>query len=269
MSKDPSPACRAATAEEIDHFKANGWAKLNAFFNPTAVSMLLTRAQTRMGPDGDGNSKDALKLPYFNREYLGGVRDPELAALYSSVGVAARQLMARKAKVGVRYYSDVFAVKLPATANSAREGNKKTDYHQDWPSWSFDRTGGMTFWVALTDIGPEAGTMSFVSGSHRRGPLANFRTHVGRDLTDVYPELLSDLSSSENMSYRAGDATVHADLCVHCAGENLTRNPRWAYILSCIPGDACWNGAPPEGYSAEGLTKFAPLDDARFPFIAS
>ena len=32
-----------------------------------------------------------------------------------------------------------------------------------------DRSGGMTFWIPLEAYGPDAGTMKFISGSHRAG----------------------------------------------------------------------------------------------------
>jgi hypothetical protein len=269
MSGKSDLACREISQEEIERYKSQGWAKLERFIEPAAVEVLLNRGRNKMGMDGDSNPQRDLKLPFFNVEPGEGPQEPGLAPLFSSVGAAAKQLMARRVPVGVRCYGDVFAVKLPEKSETMHEGNKKTDFHQDFPSWSFDRTGGMSFWIALADIRPAAGTMSFLSGSHKRGPLANFRTHAGHDLTDIYPELLSEHVLSEPVSYRAGDATVHSDLCVHCAGSNTTRDPRWAYIISVTPADACWSGAPAEGYSTEGLKQFGPLDDVRFPIMST
>ena len=69
----------------------------------------------------------------------------------------------------------------------------------------------------------------------------------------------------EHLAYKAGDATVHADLCAHGTGRNLTDRPRWAYIIGCVPEDACWNGARTSFFPCDRLTQYGPLDDAGSP----
>ena len=101
----------------------------------------------------------------------------------------------------------------------------------------------MTFWFPLEAYGPDAGTMSFVNGSHRAGVLGDYTTYGDGDALDVFPELRA-LEMSEPMTYEVGDITVHTHLTIHGAGPNLLDRPRWAYILVTQPGDVCWNGSP-------------------------
>jgi hypothetical protein len=259
--------CRAVTPEEVAHYQEFGWAKLNGFIRPEVVQTLLDIAQQRMGEDGDSNPPYGIDQPYFNAEYLGGLSVPPIRALLHEVGKSAKVLMNRKSGVGVRYFSDFFGPKLPSAKKTKNAGNGPTAFHQDYITFAVDRTGGMTFWVALEDYTPASGTMSFVSGSHRMGVMGSYHTYGGGDCLDIYPEL-RDLPMSEPMHYRVGDVTVHTHLTIHGAGANTTDLPRWAYLMLMQPADACWNGAPPEAFDTTGMTPNQQLDDERFPVLA-
>jgi hypothetical protein len=225
-------------------------------------------AQARMGADGQGNPVSPMQQPFFNPEASAGPSDPLLRPLIEGVGRNARALMQRRPGIAARYFGDLFAAKLPAARPTAHPGAGSTYFHQDFINWALDRSGGMTFWIALADLAPESGTMSFLSGSHRLGALGHYRTYgEGEDIFDDFPELRERCALSEPMTYAAGDATVHSVMTVHGAGENRTDDPRWAYIVMTNPSDARWNGAPPEAYATEGMTLRQELDDARFPVI--
>lgn len=73
--------------------------------------------------------------------------------------------------------------------------------------------------------------------------------------------------ATENLSYAAGDVTVHSNLCVHSAGLNLTDRPRWTYMVIVNPADACWNGGPADAFDTRGLRLHEVMDDGRFPVI--
>ena len=126
----------------------------------------------------------------------------------------------------------------------------------------------MTFWIAQEDYDAEAGTMSFVSGSHRVGTLGNYRAFAERDVLEQYPEVLDDCRIEPPVRYAAGDATVHSALTVHGADRNRTGRPRWAYVVIVNPGDARWNGAPAEAYDTSGMIVLQEFDEARFPRLA-
>jgi ectoine hydroxylase-related dioxygenase (phytanoyl-CoA dioxygenase family) len=103
----------------------------------------------------------------------------------------------------VRYYQDLFVPKLPSSKGSRHGGNGPTAFHQDFITFAVDRSGGLTFWFPLEAYGPDAGTMSFVNGSHRAGVLGDYTTYGGGDALDVFPEL-RELERSEPMRYEVG-----------------------------------------------------------------
>lgn len=260
-------ACRRVTADEIAHYQAHGWVKLKQFVQPDTLRVLLDTALQRMGDDGDSNPAYGLNQPYFNAEYCGGLAHPAIRPLLEAMAANARALMARRAGVGVRYFSDFFAPKLPSAKVTRNAGNGATAFHQDFITFGVDRSGGMTFWIPLEAYGPQAGTMSFVSGSHKLGVMGSYHTYGDGDVRDVYPEL-RDLAMSEQMVYELGDITVHSHLTIHGAGKNLMDKPRWAYIFLAQPADVCWNGAPSEAFDPTGMTPNQRLDDERFPVLA-
>jgi hypothetical protein len=271
---DVSP-CRAVTAEEVAHYEAFGWVKLKGFVGPETVKLILRNGHKRMGEDADSNPVIETLAPgvdkaiaYFNAEYGAGLETPQMRAYIEGCGRAGKALMNRRRPTGARYFSDFYAPKLP-TAKSARHGgNGATSFHQDFINFAVDRSGGMTFWLALEDYGPEFGTMSFVSGSHRMGVFGNYRTYAkGEDLLDIYPDL-RDLPMSEQITYAAGDVTVHSHMTVHGAGSNTTDRPRWSYLVLVQPADACFTGTPPEAFDPTGIAVNEPLPDDRFPLLA-
>lgn len=264
--------CRAVTQSEIDHYASHGWVKLDRFISATPAQALLHEGQARMGLDGDSNPLEAEGLDYFNSTMGNLFKHEFFHAFVRSVGRATQVLMSRGDGTGMRLFADQFAVKLPTVNRAKHAGQGKTDYHQDFPPMGIDRAGGMTAWFALTDLSPEAGTMDFLDGSHRLGPLGAHMTFPrGQQLTDIYPTLLQACPSSGPMTYKAGDVTVHSVLCVHGAGRNFTANPRWAYILTCIPADSCWTGAHAGELftqsAANGLKPWQKVDDKNFPLL--
>jgi hypothetical protein len=260
-------SCRAVTADEIAHYREHGWVKLSAFVPPELVAALLATAQAKMGSDGQGNAVSPYRQSFFNPEMTGGPADPQLRPLIDGVGRNARALMERGPRIEARYFGDLFAAKLPVAKETRHPGAGATYFHQDYVNWALDRSGGMTFWIALADFAPESGTMAFLSGSHSTGALGHYRAFGDGDIFDDFPELRERCPRSEPMTYAAGDATVHSNLTVHGAGENRTGVPRWAYIVMANPSDARWNGAPPEAYDTAGMQHLQPLDDERFPVI--
>jgi len=264
--ESPSRLCRDVTDAELAHYQQHGWIKLENFIEPAVIQRLLKIAKSKMGEDGDSNDAYGLDQPYFNAEFGGGLQDEVIGELIRGIGRNAKVLMNRKSGVGVRYFSDFFAPKLPCAKETKNAGNGATDFHQDYITFAVDRTGGMTFWIPLEDCGPASGTMSFISGSHRLGVMGSYHTYGGKDLRDIYPEL-RELEESEQLTYKVGDISVHTHLTIHGAGANFTDKPRWAYLVLAQPADACWNGAPPEAFDTTGMVPNQQLDDERFPIL--
>jgi hypothetical protein len=258
---------RAVTPEEISHYQEQGWVKLEKFVPLDRVSDLLAFAKDKMGEDGDRNAPPEA-FTYFNPLTIHGFDKPVFKPVIDQAARNAKALMARRAPIGIRYFSDYFAVKLPTGKTTGHGGNGSSDWHQDYAAWASDRSGGMTFWLALTDLAPETGTMAFLSGSHRFGALGHFATHEHGDLLDEYPELLDTCTPTAHLSYAAGDVTVHSNLTVHSAGTNRTTEPRWTYSVLVNLANACWTGAAADAFDTSGLVLHRPMDDERFPVLA-
>ncbi|WP_106401346.1 phytanoyl-CoA dioxygenase family protein [Actinocorallia populi] len=272
--------CRPVTAEEVDHFHEFGWVKLPGFVDPDVLRAMLGDAREKMGDDADSNplspglaaavAEGRTGLSYFNAQRSSGLSHPVIRPLIHDAGGNAKRLQRRTtaggADVGVRYYSDFFVPKLPAAKESRHGGNGPTAFHQDFITFSVDRSGGMTFWIPLESYGPEAGTMSFVNGSHRAGVLGDYTTYGDGDALDAFPEL-RELPMSEPMTYELGDVTVHTHLTIHGAGANTMDRPRWAYLLVTQPADVRWNGSPCPNFDSTAMKPWEPFGDERFPLI--
>lgn len=256
--------CREVTADEVAHYREFGWVKLKGFIRPETIEYLLRTARERMGEDAD--TTQGISQPYFTVAFGGGMQDPSVRPMIEQIGLGARALMGRRGDIGVRYFADFFAPKLPAAKKTQNAGNGATAFHQDFITFGVDRSGGMTFWIPLQAYGPEAGTMSFINGSHRLGVMGSYRTYGDGDARDAFPEL-RELQLSEPIVYEPGDITVHSHLTIHGAGINQMDMPRWSYIVLAQPGDICWNGAPSEAFDTTGMELNQPLDDERFPLI--
>src|SRR3984885_177896 len=267
--------CRRVTPEEVAHYQELGWVRLKGFVRTDLVKLILASALERMGEDADSNAVIHVigpggekKIAYFNAEYGGGLANPPVRSFIEHVGKNAQTLMSRSRSAGVKYFSDFYAPKLPSSKQAKHGGNGPTSFHQDFINFSVDRSGGMTFWLALEDYGPEFGTMSFVNGSHRLGVFGNYRTYPkGEDLLDIYPNLRSQQNVCAPLTHGAGHGTVHSHMTVHGAGANLTNRPRWAYLMLVQPADACWTGAPAEAFDSTGMQINEPLPEDRFPTL--
>ena len=291
----PKP-CRSVTSEEVDHLHELGWVKLKGFVDPDVIRAMLELAREVMGDDADSNApplamaerlglgadeattseraaaaEESDAFAYFNPQSGSGLSNPVLRPVINDVGKSAQVLQRRRGgdgrPLGVRYYTDYFVPKLPSSKKSRHGGNGPTAFHQDFISHGVDRSGGMTFWFAFESYGPEAGTMSFLNGSHRAGVLGHYMTHGDGDVFDTFPEL-RELEMSEPMTYDLGDVTVHDHLTVHGAGENLMDRPRWAYILLTQPADVRWNGSPCPNFDWTTMKPLEPLGEKYLPLIS-
>lgn len=261
--------CRTVTPEEVVHYNEHGWVQLKRFIDPAMIATLLAKAKGMMGEDGDSNPSYGIDQPYFNAYAASGYGDPAVKPLFTGIGQAAKKLMDRKADTSVRLFNDFFAPKLPAAKKTRNAGNGPTSFHQDFITFAVDRSGGMTFWIPLEPYGPEAGTMSFINGSHKLGVLGNYTSYDGKDIRDVWPEL-RELEETPQVTYELGDVTVHTHQTVHGASANTLDRPRWAYLVLPQPADARWNGAPPEAFdpAAHNMVPYGTFPDDAFPIIA-
>ena len=166
-----SPPCRMVTDEEVEHLQQHGWVQLKRFVDPRALSEILEVAREQMGEDGDSNplhpfveaavAEGGAGLKYFNAHSAGGLRNPVLRPVIEQVGKNAQRLLRRRrpdgSPLGIRFYQDLLAPKLPSSKTSRHGGNGPTSFHQDFITFAVDRTGGMTFWIPLEALRPRVG----------------------------------------------------------------------------------------------------------------
>jgi ectoine hydroxylase-related dioxygenase (phytanoyl-CoA dioxygenase family) len=161
--------------------------------------------------------------------------------------------------MAMRSHTDLMAVKLPKRMRTTVAGKEATAWHQDT---TLVQSLSISFWIALTANSPEMGTMQFRNGSHHLGPLY--------PPLDEWPRL-QELPISEASSYKPGDATAHVSWTAHCAAENDSDRPRWAYICSYLPSDAPFLGIPSQFTdrlaAAKEIAAGKPLAHSSFPLV--
>jgi ectoine hydroxylase-related dioxygenase (phytanoyl-CoA dioxygenase family) len=141
-------------------------------------------------------------------------------------------------------------------------------WHQDYSYWT--RTSPMahlTCWCSLDDCGPENGCLQYVPGSHRWGLLN--KPELAGDLLGI-----TDFLSPEQrrqfhpvlVPTQAGEAIFHHPLALHGSGENISDQPRRAFVVNVFADgvrsetdDSLLQGVPaiPQGQPMSG--QFFPL----------
>jgi ectoine hydroxylase-related dioxygenase (phytanoyl-CoA dioxygenase family) len=266
---DTDTAIRAITDEEVAFYRANGWVKLERLMDPELAAEVLERGQARMGKRAEAELDDNRKTimtPHLQAIWRNWQNPSEEDEWFRSVS-HSKQLARVASRVNddrdVRWWSDTVMSKMPAS-----EGGSRTPWHQDFPYHAMDRHGIFNFWFALVEIPPEMGTMRFLNGSHKVGPMGRVihRTD-GVDLLDMYPWIFDEYEVSEPLHLQPGDATIHNLLTVHAAPENQTSEPRWSYLTSMFPADVLYTGAQQRRTDDIGLEVNQPYDHPRFPLL--
>jgi ectoine hydroxylase-related dioxygenase (phytanoyl-CoA dioxygenase family) len=137
-------------------------------------------------------------------------------------------------------------------------GGGHTPWHQDQNYWPMDTDKTITMWMPLVDISPEMGTMTFASGSHRKGSLTELL--ISDESEQEYQRLIAErgFPLAQMPAMRAGDATFHAGWTLHGAPGNASDTDR--EVMTII-------------YFADGVRILNPIDsparqndfDAIFP----
>lgn len=131
---------------------------------------------------------------------------------------------------GVRMYHDQALFKEP--------GGGHTPWHQDQIYWPVDTDKTITLWMPLVDIPNEVGSMTFASGSHKKGYISKMV------ISDQSHKSLKEYIEKENLpqvhygAMSAGDATFHAGWTLHSAPGNPTPNMREVMTVIYVAEDA-------------------------------
>lgn len=118
----------------------------------------------------------------------------------------------------VRLYHDQALFKEP--------GGGHTPWHQDQFYWNLDTNKTVTMWMTLVDISTEMGTMKFANKSHQNGLIENIS--ISDESDEVFVKYIAEnnLEIFQPKFMKAGDATFHTGLTIHCADANQTEKAR-------------------------------------------
>jgi ectoine hydroxylase-related dioxygenase (phytanoyl-CoA dioxygenase family) len=158
----------------------------------------------------------------------------------------------------IRLFGDQVIVKAPES-----DGGLGGGFHQDLPFYPIDRGGGATMWIALDDLPAEAGTLRFIEGSHRWGPIGR---RIGlKGWLAEHPE--DEELTTEPLALQGGMATIHDHLTLHGTYPNKWDRPRVGYMITFMPANARFNGMPSRWTDGLGLEIDGLFDHEYFPVI--
>jgi ectoine hydroxylase-related dioxygenase (phytanoyl-CoA dioxygenase family) len=110
-------------------------------------------------------------------------------------------------------------------------GGGHTPWHQDQYYWPLLTDNTITMWMPLVDASAEMGTMSFASGSHKKGYLG--KVGISDESDEVFSKFVADkgYTISNCGAMKAGDASFHSGWTLHSAGGNRTNTTREAMTI--------------------------------------
>jgi phytanoyl-CoA hydroxylase len=142
--------------------------------------------------------------------------------------------------------------------------NVATEFHQDRPFWPHagDRLP-LSAWIALVDVPPERGCMTFLPGSQNHTGLRAQNLRDEDDLFEVDPELR--WTPRVTVPLRAGDCTFHSGYTGHMALPNRTDLARFAHVIIYMDAATTYTGTEHVVTDPLGLTPGDRLDGDTFP----
>ncbi len=270
-SESPSPLCggdllgiREVTDEEVNTFWENGWVRLPRLIEPELVGSMLEHAKRLMGAEGDEN-KERIGFDFDTAPASQSFRSPsEVDDVYARF-VVSRQLGRNAALLlgrdcAQRFFDDILLVKLPITRRQDR--GQALGWHQDKNptdrSWIY-------FWIPLDHTAPNQGTVRYLTGSHKLGPLWRGGACVELEEAHRIAPRLRSHDISPLMSFEPGDVVAHCSWVVHGTDANEGDRARWVYRPSYFPADAVYMGVPSPTIASKGIEPFDTMDHPDFP----
>jgi len=215
----------ALSAEQIENYRRDGHVLLRgvasqeeiAAYRPVLQAAVERyRTETRPMEERDTYGKAFLQITnlWENDE---AVRRFVFARRFARI---AAELMGVD---GVRLYHDQALFKEP--------GGGHTPWHQDQYYWPLDTNHTITMWMALVDVAPEMGPMTFASGSHREGFLGH--TEISDESEERFRRFVAERGFPLHPcgAMQAGDATFHSGWTLHRAPGNSTDRMRAAMTI--------------------------------------
>ncbi|GAB3417220.1 phytanoyl-CoA dioxygenase family protein [Flindersiella endophytica] len=173
--------------------------------------------------------------------------------LHARIARVAEQL----AGIPLRIWHDQMLVKEP-------HNDAATEFHQDRPYWPHqDDRGSLSAWIALVDVPPERGCMTFLPETQHLKGFRPQNLQDEEDLFEVDPSLR--WLPRVTLPLQAGDCTFHSSYTGHMALPNRTDLARIAHVNIYMDEATRFNGNPHVVTSPLGLNVGDRLDGETFP----
>lgn len=236
----------------VDQYRKNGFVRIRGALTADEVARFRAAAAAYLATHrADSLAKDGVFTQLVNVWQ----RDEgmKLLTLHPRLAGVAEQL----AGIPLRIWHDQMLVKEPHNATA-------TEFHQDRPYWPHqDDRHSLSVWVALVDVPPERGCMTFLPQTQH---LTGFRPQNLRkeeDLFEVDPALR--WLPRVTLPLKAGDCTFHSSHTGHMALPNRTDLARIAHVNIYMDEATRYNGNPHVVTDPLGLSVGDRLDGETFP----
>ena len=134
--------------------------------------------------------------------------------------------------------------------NKPKETGMASPFHQDNYFWNVIDSRTVTLWLALDEVKPESGALSYFTKSHKLGMVEHVPTFAKGTSQGVAEKIIQGLNpdSLVSPSMNPGDLLIHHGLTIHGSRPNLTKHNR--------RGMSFWYKDKFAGYDEEGLEKY-------------
>jgi len=238
--------------ELVTAYREDGFVRVRGVLDPDQVERFRASAEAFLA----AHRTDSLeKRGAFSQLVNVWQRDGTLRAL--TLDPRLGRIAERLAGFPLRLWHDQMLVKEP-------HNNVATEFHQDRPYWPHagDRLP-LSAWIALVDVPPERGCMTFLPGTQDRTGLRPQDLHHEDDLFEVDPSLR--WVPRITVPLRAGDCTFHSGYTGHMALPNRTDVARLAHVVIYMDEATTYSGAPHVVTDPLGLVPGDRLDGDAFP----
>ena len=240
------------TPELVERYRSDGFVRVRGVLDDDEVERFRTAAAAFLEAHrSESFAKDKVFTQLVN-VWRQDATVGELT-LHPRLAAVAEQL----AGIRLRIWHDHMLVKEPHNAVA-------TEFHQDRPYWPHtEDRHSLSAWVALVDVPPERGCMSFLPGTQT---LTGFRPqdlHNEEDLFTLDPELR--WLPRVTVPLRAGDCTFHSSYTGHMALANRTDQARIAHVAIYMDAETAYSGTSHPVTDPLGLAPGDRLDGPMFP----
>lgn len=247
------------TAFDVAHYRREGFVRVQGVLTPEEVDLYRDAAERCCSKQPPRVHPDSAYARVFTQIVNVWQHDEVLRqlTLHPTLAVLATQL----AGVPLRLWHDHLLVKPP-------HNDAPTQFHQDRPYWPHAASDhSLSAWVALVDVPPERGCMTFIAGSHNKTGLRPQDLRNPEDLFAIAPDLR--WHQRVTVPLRSGDCTFHHSYTAHMATSNATDEARFAHVVIYMDAGTTYTGKAHQVTDPLALEVGSPLDGPLFPAMPS